>query len=108
MIIDEHGNCLHDDVTTTVTKSSGATSYNQICNDCGLHVGGFLSDDAAHRPVDYECPICKGVGCQHCGGGEVDPSELAADIEIDDDNNDAGDEWDRARDRAIDLAVGVW
>ncbi|WP_280466768.1 hypothetical protein [Nocardia cyriacigeorgica] len=108
MIIDKHGNCLHEHATTTLSRSSGATSYAQICDDCGVHVAGFLADDSARPPVDYECPICGGVGCEHCGSGEVDPSELAADTEFDDHNDDAGDEWDRARDRAIDMAVGVW
>lgn len=47
MIIDEHGNCLHQNSVYTLTRSSGATSYHQICDDCGLHVAHFVSDTAA-------------------------------------------------------------
>lgn len=30
------------------------------------------------EPAGHDCPICKGVGCPHCGSGEVDDRELRA------------------------------
>ncbi|TLF72888.1 hypothetical protein [Nocardia cyriacigeorgica] len=56
------------------------------------------------HPGSHECPICKGVGCRHCGGGDVDDAELLAD-EDDDGDEFEGDEWDRARDRDLDREV---
>lgn len=77
----------------------------------GLAVVGAITigiiDNWLH-PGSHECPICGGTGCRHCGGGDVDDSELLAD-EYDDEYDDSdefeGDEWDRARDREFDREV---
>src|SRR5690349_5629611 len=31
-----------------------------------------------NAPAVHDCPICRGAGCSHCGGGEVDDRELRA------------------------------
>ncbi|NEW42762.1 hypothetical protein GV794_02145 [Nocardia cyriacigeorgica] len=60
--------------------------------------------DNALNGGGYTCPKCRGAGCRHCGGGEVDDTELHAD-EYDDGDEFEGDEWDRARDRDLDREV---